>query len=143
MTSFVPTIHVAVIVLKRLELEDRLYLENNLPWKHLKYSIKAPSAASRRVAIEQQATNPAANTVPRPADGDRSLISLCSFFVYAIHYRHSPLLHPFPRPRLDRQPISSELAASLVFVAEWLWFTPKTGGKYVAFTPCRKIKRKQ
>ena len=64
--SFVPTIHVAVIVLKRLELEDRLYLENNLPWKHLKYSITAPSAASRRVTIKQPATNPAANTALGP-----------------------------------------------------------------------------
>ena len=66
MTSFVPIIRVAVIVLKRLELEDRLYLENNLPWKHLKYSITAPSAAKRRDTIEQPATNPAANTALGP-----------------------------------------------------------------------------
>jgi hypothetical protein len=101
------------------------------------------------VGGEQEGHDQAAGDQPRgeygawPADGDRSLISLCTLFVYAIRYRRSPLLHPFPRPRLDRQPISSELAALLVFVAEWLWFKPKTGGKYVAFTPCRKIKRKQ
>jgi hypothetical protein len=66
-----------------------------------------------------------------------SYLSARSSYTYAIRYRRStlPLGLGWTDNRLN--------LLCLVDCAKWWWFPPKTGGKYVAFTPWRKMKCKQ